>query len=173
MAVNKATPEGIIARLLSLAPEREVFLRSGGQVRFLRITTRFQLIGAAIVAVIALLWAVGTGAMLWNQASILMERGAVAQDRAAIDSREAKVDAYRNSVDDIARDIEQRQKALEDILRANLGAGLEGGHGALPTVEAPAADAQSGTPRGAASPQARLQGLQQQQIILEGRLADG
>ena len=172
MAVNKATPEGIIARLLSLAPEREVFLRSGGQVRFLRITTRFQLIGAAIVAVIALLWAVGTGAMLWNQASILMERGAVAQDRAAIDSREAKVDAYRNSVDDIARDIEQRQKALEDILRANLGAGLEGGHGALPTVEAPAADAQSGTPRGAASPQARLQGLQQQQIMLEGRLAD-
>ena len=171
MAVNKTTPGGVLAHLLSLAPEREVFLRSGGQVRFLRITTRFQLIGAAIVAVIALLWAVGTGAMLWNQASILMERGAVAQDRAAIDSREAKVDAYRSSVDHIARDIEQRQQALEDILRANLGAGLEGG-GALPTVEAPPKSAQSGKPLSAASPEARLHGLQKQQILLEGRLAD-
>lgn len=172
MTVNKSIPAGVIARLQSFVPEREVFLRSGGQVRFLRITRRFQLISAVVLAAFAPLWAVGTGAMLWNQANILMERGAVAQDRAAIDSREAKVEAYRNSVDHLARDIEQRQKALEDILRANLGAGPQGGPGALPTIEPAAKAVQAGTSLRVTSPQARLHSLQQQQILLEGRLAD-
>lgn len=172
MAVNKTTPGSVFAYLLSLAPEREIFLRTGGQVRFLRITTRFQLIGAALVAVIALLWAVGTGAMLWNQANILLERGAVAQDRAEIDVREAKVDAYRTSVEHITRDIEQRQQALEEILRANLGAGLEGGSGALPTVKPAAEGADAGSSLAAPPQVSRLHALQRQQLVLEGRLAD-
>ncbi|MBU0794990.1 MAG: M23 family peptidase, partial [Alphaproteobacteria bacterium] len=107
----------MIARLISLAPEREIFLRTGGRVRFIRISTRFQLITATVMAVLALLWAIGTLAILWNQANLLLERGHVARDRAEVTSQQAKVAAYRDSVDDIARDIEQRQKALDELLR--------------------------------------------------------
>lgn len=171
MSANKISPGGMIARIISLAPEREIFLRTGGKLRFIRISTRFQLIAAAVVAVVALLWAVGTLTMVWNQANLLLERGHLAKDRAEISSREAKVEAYHETVDDMARDIEQRQKALDEILRANLGAGLEGG-GISPVgePEANARDAVEGAVP--SSPVARLEALRQQQLTLEGRLAD-
>ncbi|MBU0555115.1 MAG: M23 family metallopeptidase [Alphaproteobacteria bacterium] len=162
----------MIARLISLAPEREIFLRTGGRVRFIRISTRFQLITATVMAVLALLWAIGTLAILWNQANLLLERGHVARDRAEVTSQQAKVAAYRDSVDDIARDIEQRQKALDELLRSSLGSGLEGG--GAPTVETGAAGASSaGTPLSAASPEAaRLESLRRHQGELEARLED-
>lgn len=163
MASNKTTPGGVIAYLLSLAPEREIFLRTGGQVRFLRISTRFQLTVAAIIAAVVLLWAAGTLAMAWSQASLLLERSHVAQDRAAVTSREAQVNAYKRTVDDIARDIEQRQKALEEIVRASGGVPV--------TQDAGRSDA-TGKPLSAASPEAlRLDTLRRHQLALETQLA--
>jgi murein DD-endopeptidase MepM/ murein hydrolase activator NlpD len=156
----------VIAFLQSFAPEREIFLRTGGQVRFLRISTRFQCTVAGAIAALTLLWAAGSLAMLWSQASLLLERSDVAKDRAAVSSREAQVKAYRHSVDDIARDIEQRQQALEDILRANLGVRPDG-----TTPDAPAA-ALKGKPLSAASPEAtRLEALRRHQLVLEDQLA--
>jgi len=160
----------VIPYLLSLAPEREIFLRTGGRVRFLRISTRIQLTVAAIAAAVALLWLAATVAMLWNQTSLLLERSDVAKDRAALSSREAQVKAYSRSVDDVARDIEQRQQALEQILRANPGAR---------PVETPAEGAATpakdikGKSLSAASPEAlRMERLRQRQLALESRLAD-
>ena len=170
MAIKNKTAGGAIAFLLSLAPEREIFLRTGGQVRFLRISTRFQLTVAGVVAAVVLLWAAGTFAMLWSQASVLLERSHIAKDRAAVSSREAQVNAYKRSVDDIAEDIEQRQKALEGILS---GFGAKAGAAAAPLVgNAPAKTDAKGKPLSAASPEAnRLQTLFQHQRDLEGRLA--
>jgi murein DD-endopeptidase MepM/ murein hydrolase activator NlpD len=173
VSAKKITPEGVIARLIALAPEREIFLRTGGKLRFIRISSRFQLIAAAIAVVVALLWSIGTLTMLSSQASMLLERGHIAKDRAEISSREAKVEAYRGSVDDLVRDIEQRQKALDEILRENLGAGLEGG-GASPVGEP---EANAGSPAskaaGVASPEvAKLEMLRRHQTGLEARLAD-
>jgi len=173
VAADKTSSGGVIARLISLAPEREIFLRTGGRVRFIHISTRFQLIAAAVAAVLALLLAAGTLAIVWNQANLLLERGHVAKDRAEIISREAEVDAYRNSVDDIARDIEQRQKALEEILRANLGAGLEGGGSAPTAYRSGARGSSADGALSAASPEAaRLETLRRHQIDLEDRLTD-
>jgi murein DD-endopeptidase MepM/ murein hydrolase activator NlpD len=164
VASDKTNPGGVIAYLSSFAPEREIFLRTGGQVRFLRISTRFQLMLAAAAFTVALLWAVGTLAMLWSQTSVMMERSDVAQDRAEIRSREAKVKAYRASVDEVARDIEQRQSALEQILRVNLGADDR--------AAGPTSGAAKGKPLSAASPEAaRLDGLMKRQRALESRLA--
>jgi murein DD-endopeptidase MepM/ murein hydrolase activator NlpD len=163
VASNKTTPGGVIAYLLSLAPEREIFLRTGGQVRFLRISTRFQLTVAAIIAAVVLLWAAGTLAMAWSQASLLLERSHVAQDRAAVTSREAQVNAYKRTVDDIARDIEQRQKALEEILRAS---------GGVPASQDTGKSGATGKPLSAASPEAlRLDTLRRHQFALETQLA--
>ena len=173
MAINKITSRGVFSFLLSLAPEREIFLRTGGQVRFLRITTRFQLSVAAVLAAITLLWAAGTLAMLWNQGSVLLERTMVARDRAAVSSREAQVNAYRRSVSDIARDIEQRQQAMEQILRTNLGAQpVPQGDGPAESNEPKPATGPASKPIAAASPEAaRLESLRRAQLALEQRIA--
>jgi murein DD-endopeptidase MepM/ murein hydrolase activator NlpD len=167
VASKDTNPGGAIAYLLSLAPEREIFLRTGGQVRFLRITTRFQLTVAAMVAALTLLWAAGTLAMMWSQASVMLERTSVARDRAAVATREAQVRAYRGSVEDVARDIESRQQALEEMLRVNLGARPAGS-----AMTAPGGSAPAGKPLSAASPEAaRIEMLRQRQHVLETQLA--
>ncbi len=164
MAVNKTFPGGVSAYLRSLAPEREIFLRTGGQVRFLRISTRFQLTAAAIFAAVLLLWAAGTLAMLWSQASMMIERSLIAKDRAALSTREAKVNAYRRSVNDIARDIEARQQALEEILRTDLDVApaAAGGKSQGKPLNA--------KPLSALSPENRLEKLQQHQQAIEHQL---
>lgn len=182
MASNKTDPGGGLAYLLSLAPEREIFLRTGGQVRFLRISTRFQLTALAVATLAALLLLVGTAMMLWSQARMAWERGDIAKDRAAVSSREAQVNAYRRSVDDIARDIAQRQEAFEQILDASLGIKLDAlaatgakTGGDAPDRETPAPNAAAGPagkPLSALSPEAtRLETLRRQQHALEDRLA--
>lgn len=172
MARTKLSPGGALAYLRSLAPEREIFLRTGGQVRFLKISTRFQWIAALSAVAVALLWALGTATMLWNQASVALERSSLASDRAAVATREAKVSAYRRSVDDIAGDIEARQDALEEIMRANLGTVP-----ASTAVVGPEAESQSGKagatgkPLSAASPEAaRFDVLRRKQDVLEAEL---
>ena len=48
-----------IRRLQELFPDREFFMRSQGHVRFIKITSRMQIIGVAIVALALLVW-IGT-----------------------------------------------------------------------------------------------------------------
>lgn len=166
-----------MAKLMALAPEREIFLRTGGKVRFLRVTTRAQL--AVAGASVALLggWALATGAMLWSQAHIDGERALLAQQRAVVTSREANVNAYRRSVDDIAGDIEARQDALEQIMRTGLGTGTadavagKGGatHGKAQAAGAPGKLVSDASP--ALSPAERLNRLREKQHSFETRLS--
>jgi len=171
-------PGGALAYLRALTPEREIFLRTAGQVRFVRITTRFQWLAALCVLGALLLWLAGGFAMLWGQTSLAVERSALASDRAAIASREARVKAYQRSVDDIAADIAARQDALEDMMRATLGAApASAGETAVvgPDDEASDSEAEAGKTAdktlGAASPEeARLEALARHQDKLEGQL---
>jgi murein DD-endopeptidase MepM/ murein hydrolase activator NlpD len=110
-----------MTRIVALAPEREIFLRSGGTVKFLRISTRVQLGAAALLMLLVGGWGIATGAMLWNQAHISSERASIARERAAVIDRQAHVDAYKGSVNDLARDIAARQKAMDEIFRVNFG----------------------------------------------------
>jgi len=115
---------------------------------------------------VLLLWAAGTFAMLWSQASLVIERTMLAKERAAITTQEARVNAYKRSVGDIASDIEARQKAIEELMRANLGVSP-----ADAVVGKPGADARAGKPPSAASPEtARLEQLRRHQLALEGQL---
>jgi murein DD-endopeptidase MepM/ murein hydrolase activator NlpD len=121
VAIENLIKSGLVARLVAKAPEREIFLRTGGNVRFLRITTRAQLIAAGIVAAAALVWLAITLFMLVNQASVVVERAELARDRSSVTSKAAQVNAYKRSVDEIARDIEDRQEALDNMVRSHLG----------------------------------------------------
>ena len=163
MAINnKEAPIGIKAQLERLFPEREIYLRSGGDVRFLKISGRAQKLAACLVALAALAWSGATLAMLAGQADIAMERNVLAQKERDVASSAAQVKKYKSSVGDIAKDLEQRQDFLEDLLESHLGA-------QLPAVVGEAsADVQTPTPvkTSALAPGiGRLKTLEQRQLI--------
>ncbi len=172
MAIKNLSPRRAVAWIMALAPEREIFLRTGGKVRFLRVSTGLQLAVAGGASALLGGWALATGAMLWNQAHIGSERAALAQQTASITTREAKVNAYRRSVDDIAGDIEERQKALEQLMQTSLGTAgstdaltgkTQGAIGKAPTGK-PLSDA--------STPAERLNRLRDTQHSFETRLEE-
>ncbi|NIR98641.1 MAG: hypothetical protein GWO03_11535, partial [Gammaproteobacteria bacterium] len=54
---------GFLDRLRAWFPEREFFMRSQGQVRFITITTRMQMVAAGLALAVLLGWAVSMGVM--------------------------------------------------------------------------------------------------------------
>ncbi|WP_425506257.1 peptidoglycan DD-metalloendopeptidase family protein [Sphingobium subterraneum] len=117
----------VAAWLRMLFAEREIFLRSDGKVRFVRITSRMQVLAAAIVGAALLVWAAATLAMAWNQLLVSGERAAMDAKARTISAQATKVDAYKRSVGDIAADLDRRQDMLDDMVRSQFGgAGWKG-----------------------------------------------
>ncbi|MEO7248562.1 MAG: DUF5930 domain-containing protein, partial [Novosphingobium sp.] len=78
-------------RLRTWFPDREFFMRSKGQVRFIKISSRLQVIAAAIAAALLLAWVVTMAAMAVS--SYVSTR-----DRISLLEREAKVTSAENRV---------------------------------------------------------------------------
>lgn len=172
MASHKTVPGGALSFLQRLAPEREIFLRTGGKVRFLRITTRFQLVAIGCAALAVLLWTGGTLAMIWNQAGVVFERTLLARERAAVSSREANVHAYERSVDAIADDIEARQRVIQQMMQANIGPAPSGQEADAVVGREPAKGAATRKPLSDASPETeRMEALLHRQRQLEAELS--
>ena len=102
-------------------PDREFFMRSQGQIKFIKISARLQMTIAAIITGALLVWVLITLAMLVSQYSIGAERLALVQKQAEVASSASRVDAYRSSVNDVAADLEKRQAFLEDIVTSYIG----------------------------------------------------
>ncbi|MET0362191.1 MAG: hypothetical protein ABW048_10640, partial [Sphingobium sp.] len=73
-----------LQRLIALVPDREIFMRGGGDIRYLRITTRMQLMGAGVVAMLLGAWLVMTGLMLWRDAALSARQAEIAAARSRI-----------------------------------------------------------------------------------------
>ena len=101
------------SRFDGLFRDHEIFVRTGGSVRFLRVSAAWQRRVAAIVGVVALVWIVGTvGVVAW-QAHSAWQESDVATRQVAVERAEARVAATRASVESVARDLDQRQDYLE------------------------------------------------------------
>src|SRR3546814_7100792 len=108
-----------------LFPEREILLRSEGTLRFLKISSKVQ-IGIAAAAVVALmLWAAAAIFMLVGQYGVARDRAILDEQQAAIASSAKKVSTYRASVTETAKELEQRQEFLEDLVKCHFGDTLE------------------------------------------------
>ena len=108
-------------RIITLCPEREIFLRSGGQLRSISLSTRVQLLAAAVISSLLL----GGIALALSMA---LGRYAVNRDRAALDAQgravakaAGKVEGYRKSVETLARDLQARQDFMDDLYRTHFG----------------------------------------------------
>lgn len=108
-------------------PEREIFLRSNGTVRFLKISTRVQVVAASAILAGLVIWAAATLFMLVGQYQMAREQAELARKQAAIASSAKTVSSYRASVDEIAEELQQRQEALEELVKDHFGGALKTG----------------------------------------------
>jgi len=135
---------GFFARLLTRFPEREFFMRSQGQVRFITITSRMQ-IAALTLAVVGLLgWGLSMGVMAWNQYSASFERADLLSREARVATAEERLDDYRDNLDATTADLGRRQDVLDriaEMLPADAVADPAATEGAVGEVSDSAAEA--------------------------------
>ena len=80
-------------------PEREFFMRSQGQVRFIRISPRLQMTAAAIVAGLLLAWLVSMAVMAVSQYAATRDRLALLDREAKVTTAESRVSEYRDNLE--------------------------------------------------------------------------
>ncbi|WP_240782078.1 M23 family metallopeptidase [Qipengyuania sediminis] len=107
---------GAARRLRNWFPEREFFMRSQGQVRFIKVTTRLQLsvVGAAAAALLA--WGGSMAAAVWSSYSDAASRAALEGREARIASSEQRIRAHGSEIRALGADLERRQDFLEDVV---------------------------------------------------------
>lgn len=108
-------------RFSALFQDHEIFVRTHGHVRFLRVSAVWQKRVALIAGLVLLGWAGATLAVLVNQLLSADERAAVAQQQAAAAASEARIAKYRDRVAETAADLEERQALLENVAETHFG----------------------------------------------------
>ncbi|MCB2078076.1 MAG: peptidoglycan DD-metalloendopeptidase family protein [Novosphingobium sp.] len=96
-------------------------MRSQGQVRFIKISSRVQLTAAAVAAALLLAWLVTMAVMAATQYSATRDRLALLDREAKVASAESRVSSYRHNIDAVASDLSQRQEFIEKMVESHLG----------------------------------------------------
>lgn len=116
--LNSVSAGGWGSRLRSWFPDREFFMRSQGQVRFIKISSRVQMIGAGMVLALLLGWGISMGAMAWSQYRAQADRLSLLEREAKVATATERVNAYRHDLDSVAKDLVKRQEFLEQMTEA-------------------------------------------------------
>lgn len=107
---------GINRRLRNWFPEREFFMRSEGQVRFIKISSRLQIATAGAVVAVLLAWGASMGAMAWSRYSEAADRASLLNREARVATSEERLQAYRGDIREVRDDLRRRQDFLEDMV---------------------------------------------------------
>ena len=108
-------------RVSALFQDHEIFVRTHGHVRFLRVSAVWQKRVALIAGLVLFAWAGATLAVLVNQLLSSGERAEVAQKQAAAAAAEARIAKYRDRVAETAADLEERQNQLDEWQKSYFG----------------------------------------------------
>ena len=108
-------------RLAGWFVDREFFMRSNGQVRFIKISAKLQRRVAGAIAGVVGIWLVVTLGMMINQVSVSAERMMLSAKQEKIETAEERVAKYRNDMDAVASDLEARQKVMESAFEEHFG----------------------------------------------------
>jgi murein DD-endopeptidase MepM/ murein hydrolase activator NlpD len=112
---------GLRDRLRSWFPDREFFMRSQGQVRFIKISARLQMITASAVVALLLVWVTSMAAMAASQYVTSRDRLALLDREAEVAKSEGRLNSYRDDLGKVSTDIERRQDFIEKVVQAHLG----------------------------------------------------
>ncbi|WP_416385532.1 M23 family metallopeptidase [Tsuneonella sp. CC-YZS046] len=91
-------------------------MRSQGHVRFIKITSRMQIIGVAIVALALLVWIGTIAGMTISQFVSRADRLELIEREAKVTTAENRVSAYRDDLDSVADDLQRRQDFIEEMV---------------------------------------------------------
>lgn len=108
-------------RLRAWFPDREFFMRSQGQVRFIKISSRLQMIVAGVVAALLLAWVVTMLGVAYSQYASSRDMLNLLNREAKVATAESRVSAYRKDIDGVASELEKRQEVLEQLSEAYFG----------------------------------------------------
>ncbi|WP_277601939.1 peptidoglycan DD-metalloendopeptidase family protein [Altererythrobacter sp. BO-6] len=115
---NQLPASGWGERLRRWFPDREFFMRSQGQVRFIKISSRVQMTAAAIVLALLVGWAISMAAMAWTQYRAQADRLSLLEREARVATATERVNAYRDNLEAVTQDLVKRQEFLEQITEA-------------------------------------------------------
>ncbi|HMS21747.1 M23 family metallopeptidase, partial [uncultured Sphingorhabdus sp.] len=101
--------------------DREFFMRSNGQVRFIKISAKLQRRVAGAIAAVVGVWLVVTLGMMINQVSVSAERMMLSAKQEKIETAEERVAKYRDDMEAVASDLEARQKVMESAFEEHFG----------------------------------------------------
>lgn len=121
MSRNPKEGPGLWARFKGLFPDHELHIRSGGKLRFFRISSKLQIRAVSIAALGAFTWLAVTLVMVGLQVKGASDRIALDQREQQVTQSEARVAAYRGSVEDQVARVEQRQAVLDALVRRHFG----------------------------------------------------
>ena len=107
---------GLVDRLRGWFPEREFFMRSQGQVRFITITSRVQMIAAGTAAALLLVWTLSMVVMAVLQVQATSARATLLDREAEVAKAEHRVDAYKDDLATETANLQQRQEYLENMV---------------------------------------------------------
>lgn len=108
------TVGGLSDRLRSWFPEREFFMRSQGQVRFITISSRMQIAAASLAVAVIGGWGLSMGVMAVSQYRAESARLSLLEREAEVATAENRVAAYRDDIDQVAEDVASRMEFLEE-----------------------------------------------------------
>jgi len=111
---------GLDSRLRTIFPDREFFMRSQGQVRFIKVSSRLQITAALSAAALLSAWLVAMAAMAISQYASSRDRMALLDREARVASAESRVSEYRDDLGKVANDLSRRQDFLEKMNGAYL-----------------------------------------------------
>jgi hypothetical protein len=113
---NTQASTGWGSRLRSWFPDREFFMRSEGQVRFITISSRVQMTAAAVAVAVLTIWAVSMAIAGWTQYRATADRLSLLDREAKVATATERVNAYRGNLDAVTSDLVKRQEFIEDMV---------------------------------------------------------
>jgi murein DD-endopeptidase MepM/ murein hydrolase activator NlpD len=97
-------------------PDREFFMRSEGQVRFITISSRLQMSAAGVVLAVASGWVASLGIMAWNQYEAEATLASFEKEKARIETTDERLKAYGEDMDRVVEDLRARQDLNDAVL---------------------------------------------------------
>ena len=106
---------GWLSRIDSWFPDREFFMRSEGQVRFITISSRVQKAAAATAAGVAVVWAASLGVAGYAQYSASADRENLLSREAKVATSEERLAAYGENLEEVSSDLDRRMEFIEGV----------------------------------------------------------
>ncbi|WP_299195713.1 peptidoglycan DD-metalloendopeptidase family protein [uncultured Erythrobacter sp.] len=91
-------------------------MRSDGQVRFIKISSRLQMGAAAAAALLAVGYAGSMGVMAWNKYSAEASLASFQDEKAEVASAQERLSAYGDDIDQVVEDLTLRQEVLDNMV---------------------------------------------------------